>query len=104
VAGDVDSARRDWEDAFRRLERDAGDVHERERLHVQLEVVLDELRKRVGARFTLQQLANEYVGAESWVRGVVSERAPAPGWPRTLSVVEGAAFHVYSRGAEDYAP
>jgi hypothetical protein len=104
VAADVDSARRDWEDAYRRLEEETEDPLREERLHAQLEVVFDELRRRLGSRFTLEELAGEYHRSDAWVRGVVSERAAAPGWPQTLSVVEGAAFHVYSRGAQDYAP
>jgi hypothetical protein len=64
----------------------------------------DELRKRVGATFTLAELAEAYRTSEAWARHVVSERAPAPGWPRTLAMVEGAAFHLYSRGAVDYKP
>src|SRR5919108_534175 len=34
----------------------------------------------------------------------LGERAPAPGWPRTLAVVEGEAFHRYQLGAVDYVP
>jgi hypothetical protein len=34
----------------------------------------------------------------------VATHAAAPGWPRTLSLVEAAAFHEYSRGAQDYEP
>ena len=41
---------------------------------------------------------------DDWARDVVSERAATPGWPRTLSMVEDAAFHLYQRGAVDYAP
>jgi hypothetical protein len=104
VAAEVDSARRDWEDAYRRLEEEAKDPLREEPLRLQLEVVFDELRKRVGSRFTLSELASAYHGSDAWVRGVVAERAGTPGWPRTLSVVEGAAFHIYSRGALDYAP
>ena len=104
VAADVDSARRDWEDAFRCLEEESRDPARGERLWLQLEVVSDELRKRVGSRFTLQELASAYHGSDVWVRDVVGVRAGTPGWPRTLSVVEGAAFHMYSRGALDYAP
>jgi hypothetical protein len=103
VAADVDSARRDWEDAYRRLEAETRDPR-KEPLLRQFEVVTEELRRRVGARFTLRELADEYRRAEVWVRPAVADRAPAPGWPRTLSVVEGAAFHAYSRGAEDYRP
>jgi len=104
VAGDVTSARRDWEDAYRRFEEESSEPARAERLRDQLEVILAELRKRLGSRFTLQELASAYDGADVWVRGVVEEHAAMPGWPRTLSVVEGAAFHVYSRGALDYAP
>jgi hypothetical protein len=38
-----------------------------------------------------------------WVRDALAELGLA-GWARTLSLVEGAAFHLYSRGAVDYAP
>jgi hypothetical protein len=105
MAADVESARREWQDAFRRLEDEAArDPRRGEPLRLQLELVVDELRKRVGSRFTLKELVNEYASSDRWVRSVVAERAPTPGWPRTLVVVEGAAFYVYSRGAQDYEP
>ncbi len=104
VSADVESARRDWEDAFRRVEEAARDPARAEQLRLQLAVVTDELRKRVGSSFTLADLVTEYPHADSWAWGAVSERAPTPGWPRTLSVVEGAAFFLYARGAVDYAP
>jgi len=100
----LESAKRDWEDAYRRLEEASGDPAHGEQLRLQLDVVTDELRKRVGSSFTLGDLAAEYRQADSWAWDAVSERAGAPGWPRTLSVVEGAAFHLYARGAVDYAP
>ena len=104
MTADLESARRDWEDAYRRLEEAARDPARAEQLRLQLGVVTDELRKRVGSSFTLRDLATEYREADSWAWDTVSERAPAPGWPRLLSVVEGAAFHLYARGAVDYAP
>ena len=100
----LESAKRDWEDAYRRLEEAARDPARAEQLRLQLAVVTDELRKRVGSSFTLRDLEAEYRHADSWAWDVVSERAAAPGWPRTLSVVEGAAFFLYARGAVDYAP
>ena len=75
-----------------------------EPLRLQVGTVLDELRKRVGGTYTIAELADEYRHAEVWARDAVSERAAVPGWPRTLSVVEGAAFHLYARGALDYQP
>lgn len=104
MGADVESARRDWLDAHRRLEEESRAPVRGEQLRLQLELVLGELRKRVGSTFTLQELADEYVRSDAWVRSLVAEQAAAPGWPRTLSVVEGAAFHVYSRGAQDYEP
>jgi hypothetical protein len=104
MAADLESARRDWEDASRRFEEEAHDSRRAEPLRLQLETVLTELRKRVGGRFTLKELASEYRSSDAWVRSVIAEQATAPDWPRTLSIVEGAAFYAYSRGAVDYSP
>jgi hypothetical protein len=100
----VESSRHDWEQAFRRYEAQQGDPAQAERLRPQLTLLREELRKRIGSTFTLAELAAEYRTSEAWARDAISERAAAPGWPRTLSVVEGAAFHLYSRGAVDYEP
>jgi hypothetical protein len=100
----VDIARQEWLESHRRLEEETRDPRRRAALLSQVEVLMDELRRRVGQWFTLEELAGAYAGAESWSRDVISERAPTKGWPRTLAVVEGAAFHLYSRGAVDYRP
>ena len=100
----LDVVRREWEDGHRRLEAARGDSELYGRLLGQVEVITDELRKRVGATFTLGQLAEVYRGAERWSRDAVAERASSPGWPRTLSVAEDAAFYLYQRGAVDYRP
>jgi uncharacterized protein (DUF3084 family) len=104
VRAEVESARRDWEDAYRRLEEEARDPAKADALRLQLEAVSDELRKRVGGTYTLGELASEYRQADRWTRAVVAERAATSGWPGTLSLVEGAAFLLYSRGAVDYEP
>ena len=101
---ELESARHDWGDAYRRFERELREPRRGEVLREQLAVVLDELRKRVGTTFTLRELAVEYARADDWVRHVVSERAATTGWASTLTLVEGAAFHLYARGAVDYAP
>jgi len=101
---DVESARRDWEDGYRRLVAASRERAEGERLHGQVAVINDELRKRVGATFTLSQLAAAYADADSWLWDVVDERAPGAGWPRTVSIAGDAAFHLYARRAQDYQP
>ena len=60
--------------------------------------------RRVGQTFTLEELADAYGGAERWAREALAERAPTPGWPRDLTLVADAAFHLYARGAVDYGP
>jgi hypothetical protein len=70
----------------------------------QVDVLTEELRRRIGQTFTLAELVAAYERAESWSREAIEERAPYPGWARTLSMVEDAAFHTYSRGARDYEP
>jgi hypothetical protein len=100
----IEAVRREWEDGYRRFEAAAREPVVGERLLRQLEVVTDELRKRVGQTFTLDELALAYERAEAWVRHAVSERAATPGWPRNLAMIEDAAFPLYHRGAVDYAP
>jgi alcohol dehydrogenase class IV len=104
VAVVIEAVRREWEDGYRRFEAASRDPRAADRLNTHLEVVTEELRRRIGQTFTLEQLAVAYERSDAWVRDAVSERAPTPGWPRTLSVVEDAAFHLYQRGAVDYAP
>lgn len=104
TSAEVESARREWEEGRRRLDDAARDRATGERLLAQVDAVTDELRRRIGGHFTLAELTHAYAGAESWSRAAVSERAPLPGWPRTLSIVEAAAFHDYARGAVDYEP
>ena len=48
-------------------------------LHRQREIVLDELRRRVGTTFTLAELVAAYAASEHWVREVIEERAPLEG-------------------------
>jgi hypothetical protein len=104
VALVLDVVRREWEDGYRRFQDLSRDRVAANRLSAHLDVVTDELRKRVGQTFTLEQLAQTYQGADEWTRASVSERAPTPGWPRTLAIVQDAAFYMYQRGAVDYAP
>jgi hypothetical protein len=66
--------------------------------------VTSELRRRVGGKYTIAELADAYRSADDWARDAVAENPPGPGWASSLSIVEGAAFLLYSRGAVDYRP
>jgi hypothetical protein len=100
----LESVRQEWEEGHRSFEEALRDPLARPRLLAQLDVVSDELRKRVGQTFTLGELVRAYDDADRWVRETVEDRAATPGWPRALAQVQAAAFHLYQRGAVDYAP
>jgi hypothetical protein len=104
VVADLEQVRREWQEGHARLLEAVRDPVAAERLWAQVDAVTAQLRRRVGGIFGLAELADAYVDSESWVREAVGEQAAAPGWPRTLSTVGDAAFHLYSRGAADYTP
>ena len=99
----LDLIRHEWAEGHRQLEAERADRARYRRLLQQVEVVNDELRRRVGGTFTLAELAAAYRDADTWARQAVADRAPGPGWPRDLALVLAAAFHAYQRGAADYA-
>jgi hypothetical protein len=100
----VEHARQQWKDGHRRLESRAHDRRAYERLYAQVDSLLDELRRRVGQTFTLQELAAAYGEAERWSRDAAASGAPETARPEDLVTVEDAAFHLYARGAVDYVP
>jgi hypothetical protein len=100
----IEVVRQEWQEGGRRLEA-ARDDPRRYRQLVELhELVLDELRKRMGQTYRLAELVAAYGDSERWAREVLEERAAAPGWPRELTIVLAAAFDAYQRGAIDYEP
>jgi hypothetical protein len=100
----LDQTRREWELGYRRLQEEARESPRGEAVLSEVNAVTAELRRRVGQTFTLAELADAYSASEAWTREAVEETQPASGWPRRLSTVSDAAFHLYSRGAVDYAP
>jgi hypothetical protein len=100
----LEQTRREWEEGYRHFHEQVRETPRGEAALAELEAVTAELRRRVGQTFTLAELADAYAAAEVWSREAVAEREPASGWPRRLSTVTDASFHLYSRGAVDYEP
>lgn len=100
----VASARRDWEQGYRAFLTASADPAASERLYAQLDVVTDEIRRRVGGTFALHELVELYSGSDRWAREALGERAPRSGWELTLAEALDAAFYLYSRGAQDHVP
>jgi hypothetical protein len=100
----LDQTRHEWELGYGRLQRELAEAPRGEPMLAELDAVTAELRRRVGQSFTLAELADAYAASEPWAREAVAETEPARGWPRRLSTITDAAFHLYSRGAVDYEP
>jgi hypothetical protein len=105
MEGTLESTRREWEEGNRRLQA-AGTADRTlyERLLAEVDLVLEQLRRRVGQTFTLGELASAYGESDRWVQEALIEAEPAPGWPARTTTAQDAAFHLYSRGAIDYRP
>jgi hypothetical protein len=85
-----------WEEGERRLRDVEGPS--RSALERAASLVLDELRRRLGSRFSLQELTDVYAGAADWA-SEVARRAFAG---TESSWVVDAAFARYAREATDY--
>ena len=97
MAYPLESATTQWEEGRRRL----GRVPEPESARQERAVaaIQDELRRRLGSRFTLRELAEFYGTGVDWA----SEIAWRSGAPTDAATLVDAAFARYSREAADYA-
>jgi len=66
------------------------------------ELVAD-LRRRLGGRFSAQELADLYAAGTGWCMQTAMTAAPDDPWAWDSSVVVDAAFGRYLREASDYA-
>lgn len=101
---DVELARQQWADGTRRVEGARGDRPRYLRLISEVDVVMRELRRRVGRTYTLAELAHAYAGADRWATDAIEEADPEERTALEPGMVADAAFHAYARGATDYAP
>jgi hypothetical protein len=101
---DVQLARQHWDEGRRRVERMRSDPDAYARVYAQVELVAAELRHRVGLTYTLEDLARVYDGADDWARDVLDDARDEDAPPPETATITDAAFHLYARGASDYAP
>jgi hypothetical protein len=91
----------EWDEGLRRLESlDVGRQREEIYRSVVGEIV-DELNRRVGQTFTLDELARVYAEAAPWMKQV-AQRTSENVWAYDLTIVGDAAFARFARGAADY--
>ena len=101
---EVQLARQHWDEGRRRVERARSDPEGYAALVAQVDVVVAELRRRIGSTYTLADLADAYERADDWAREALHDArdddAPLP----DTATATDAAFHTYARGASDYTP
>ena len=87
-----------WQEGLRRLDADPALAPAR---HGIVEAVHDELRRRVGHDFSLDQLAEAYTEAGEWYLDLASRMAPRLPAAWEPAVTLDAAFALYGRRARD---
>jgi hypothetical protein len=65
--------------------------------------LVSELRRRLGGRFSAQELADLYAAGTGWCMQTAMTAAPDDPWAWDSSVAVDAAFGRYLREASDYA-
>jgi hypothetical protein len=68
-----------------------------------VDALVAELRRRLGGRFSTDELVGLYDGGTSWCLQVAMKLAPEDPWAWEAGVVVDAAFGRYLREAADYA-
>jgi hypothetical protein len=90
-----------WQQGERRLR--AAPAERRALLERITETLVAELRRRLGGRFSAQELVDLYVQGTSWCLQAAMKEAPDAPWAWDTGVVVDAAFGRYLREASDYA-
>jgi hypothetical protein len=100
VAYPLDNALFQWESGKRRLE-EIEDPRERRMADRVVDAIREELRRRIGATFGAEELAELYGKGTDWCQQVAIDVAPPmEGEAQSLG---DAAFWLYLRGATDFA-
>ncbi|HEY2284064.1 MAG TPA: hypothetical protein VGH60_11005 [Solirubrobacteraceae bacterium] len=96
-----ESAIYQWQRGERRLS-EAAPEH-RPLLERVIAELVSELRRRLGGRFSAQELVDLYATGTGWCMQTAMRIAPDDPWAWDSSVVADAAFGRYLREASDYA-
>jgi hypothetical protein len=96
-----DTAIQQWRAGELRLESAPPD--QRPALERVTQAILDELHRRLGSTFTVDELAGLYDRGTEWCLDLAYATAPGAPWAWDARVVADAAFARYLREATDFA-
>jgi hypothetical protein len=92
-----------WEEGYRRLQEARSDPKAYRALGREVVAVEDELRKRLGSSFSIEELAGVYRRDIDWDLELAMRRIPPDSVSWDSSTVVDAAFYLYMREASDFA-
>lgn len=90
-----------WSEGSRRLRELDAPARERQAYERVIGAIVEELSRRVGQTFTLEELARVYAESADWCRDVAL-RTTTRTAAHDFSIVQDAAFDRFSRGAADF--
>jgi hypothetical protein len=90
-----------WQDGMRRLAE--APPEEQRMLERVTQAIEAELRRRLGGRFTAQELADLYDQGTDWTTDIAVAVAPEDPYAWDVRTVADAAFGRYLRSATDFA-
>ena len=90
-----------WQQGERRLQ--AAPAQRGSQLERVTEALVAELRRRLGGRFSSEELVELYARSSGWCLQVAMNTAPDDPWAWEANMVIDAAFGRYLREASDYA-
>ncbi len=93
----------EWEDGYRRVEAARSDPARHRLIGRVVVAVEDELRKRLGSRFTVKELVALYRNASDILLDVGMAALPPGTDFGDVSAAVDAAFYLYMREAADFA-
>ena len=96
-----ENANYQWQQGERRLRSEP--PARRPRMERVTDALVAELRRRLGGRFSSEELVQLYGGGTGWCLQVAMKVAPEDPWAWEAGVVVDAAFGRYLREASDYA-
>jgi len=96
-----ENANYQWQQGERRLR--AEPLERRPSMERVTEALVAELRRKLGGRFSSEELVSLYNRGTSWCLQVAMKVAPDDPWAWEAGVVVDAAFGRYLREAADYA-
>jgi hypothetical protein len=99
----IENAIYQWEEGYERLSELSAQPRVGRQVLRAVEAVRDELRRRIGATFTGEELADLYAQGTDWCLEAARWALPEQAVDFDPQAIVDGAFHLHLRGAADYS-